>query len=103
VVRKDLEPGARLAQSCHACFQFAMEHPQLTGEWFRDSNYICILEIDNEQQLLKLYERAIEQNISISRFIEPDFDNSLTAIALEPGTMSKKLCSNLPLALRDKK
>jgi peptidyl-tRNA hydrolase len=95
-----LAPGAKLAQSCHAAFAFAIEHPQLTGEWFRDSNYICILEIDNEEKLLDLMERAKQQDISASIFREPDMDGQITAIALCPGIASKKLCSNLPLALK---
>lgn len=94
--------GDILAQSCHCCFQFAFDHPHLTGAWIRDSNYICILEIDNEPELVKLWERAVKEDIATSRFIEPDFDNALTAIALAPGIKSKKLCSNLKLALKDK-
>ena len=78
-----------------------MDYPQLTGEWFRDSNYICILEIDNEQELIKLFDRAVRENISVSRFVEPDFNDSLTTIALAPGSQSKKLCNNLKLALND--
>lgn len=100
MVRKDLAPGSQLAQSCHCCFQFAQEHPQLSNEWMRNSNYICILEIDNEAGLVKLAQEAEENNILISRFVEPDYDNSLTAIALAPGWQSKKLCSNLRLALK---
>jgi peptidyl-tRNA hydrolase len=100
VVKKDLKPGDQLAQSCHACFQFASEHPHLTNEWIRDSNYICILEIDNEQELVTLYERALREDIPNSRFIEPDFDNALTALALGPGPQTKKLCSKLKLALK---
>jgi hypothetical protein len=95
-----LNPGSQLAQSCHCCFQYAQEHPQSTNEWMRDSNYICILEIDNEAELVKLAERAEASNILISRFVEPDYDNSLTAIAMEPGSESKRMCSHLRLALK---
>lgn len=100
MVRKDLEPGARLAQAVHAAFTFATVHPDITKEWINISNYICILEIDNEPELVKLWEKAVKEDIAASRFIEPDFNNSLTAIALEPGIKSKKLCSNLKLALK---
>jgi hypothetical protein len=43
----------------------------------------------------------MEQGIRFSVFKEPDIDNQITAIALEPGSKSKKICSNLSLALKD--
>jgi hypothetical protein len=65
------------------------------------SNYICILETDTEASLLELLTQAKNEGIKTSYFIEEDLDNSLTAIALEPGEKSKKICSNLPLALKE--
>jgi hypothetical protein len=101
-VRRDLTPGAMLAQSCHAMAQFMCENTELAKYWACNSNYICVLEIDDEAALHGLVSRAKEQDIVVSCFVEPDFGNSLTAIALEPRLQSKKLCSNLKLALRDK-
>jgi hypothetical protein len=89
-----------LAQSVHGAFAFAQEHPHITKDWMNISNYICILEIDNEPALVKLWEKAKQENIANSCFVEPDFNNSLTAIALAPGPESKKLCSDLKLALK---
>lgn len=97
-----MKPGSILAQACHAAFSFNQEHPAIATEWFRNSNYICILETDNEEKLGDLLSKAKQQNIPASAFIEPDYDNSLTAIALAPTTESKKLCSNLRLALKEK-
>lgn len=97
-----MKPGSILAQSVHAAFTFGQEHPALTNDWLINSNYICILEIDNEEKLGELLSKAKQQNIPVSAFIEPDYDNSLTAIALAPTAASKKLCSNLRLALKDK-
>jgi len=68
----------------------------------RDSNYICILEISNEKELERLIERARAHEIKFSIFREPDIGDRITAIALEPGAKSRKLCSNLPLALKEK-
>jgi peptidyl-tRNA hydrolase len=101
VVRKDLKPGAILAQSVHASFAFSQEHPEITKKWMMESNYIGILEIESEEKLFKLINDALREGIASAMFREPDLDNSLTAIALEPGPKSKKLCSNLKLALRD--
>ncbi len=66
-----------------------------------NSNYICLLSVSSEHDLIKLLEKANLYNIKISVFREPDIDNQITAIALAPGAKSKKLCNNLKLALRD--
>jgi hypothetical protein len=33
VTRRDLHPGARLAQSVHAAVAYALEHPAATRAW----------------------------------------------------------------------
>lgn len=98
IIRSDLKSGAKLAQACHCAFQFAKEHPEVTSNWMNISNYICILESENEANLLELLSKANNEGIKTSYFLEEDFGNSLTAIALEPGNKSKKLCQKLPLA-----
>jgi peptidyl-tRNA hydrolase len=99
-VRKDLPPGAMLAQSCHVAFRFATEWRCATNDWLDTSEYICILATENETELLELWQRAQQLEIPSESFREPDYNDSLTAIALAPGEKSKKLCSNLPLALK---
>lgn len=101
MVRKDLKPGAQLAQSCHAAFHFSQEHPQITAQWMQSSDYICILSAPNEQELLSLVEKAKRHDIRFSCFREADLDGQMTAVALAPGMLSKKICSNLPLALKE--
>ncbi len=64
------------------------------------SNYIAILNIENEEKLIKLIGWAQIKNIKFSIFRESDLDNQITAVTLEPGELSKKLCSNLKLALK---
>ncbi len=102
ITRADLEPGYQAVQSMHALRQFTAEHPEIDKAWFEQSNYLGLLSVQNEQELMQLLERAAEQGISASAFREPDIDNQMTAIALSPGPKSKKLCSRLPLALRGK-
>jgi peptidyl-tRNA hydrolase len=101
VVRKDLPPGLQLSQSCHAALHFMREHRDITEEWMSISDYIVILNIENEKELMQLVDKAKEHDIKVSIFREPDVDDQITAIALEPGIKSKKLCSNLPLALKE--
>jgi len=47
--------------------------------------------------------RARMKNVKASAFREPDIDNQLTAIALEPGEDTYSLTGNLNLALKDRK
>lgn len=91
-----------MAQSCHVAFAFAREHPDITHHWMDISNYIVIVNIENESKLLALLKKAIELNIVYSIFKEEDLDNQLTAIALAPGDNSRRICSSLPLALKPK-
>lgn len=97
-----MEPGYQAVQSMHALRQFTAEHPEIDKEWFEKSNYLGLLSVPDEKALIDLIEQAVAHDISYSIFREPDIDNEITAIALAPCPKSKKLCSRLPLALRDK-
>jgi len=48
-------------------------------------------------ELNNIIDAAKSKNITISVFREPDIDNQITAIALEPSITSKKLTSGLKL------
>jgi hypothetical protein len=85
----------------HAAIQFQHDHPEVSREWYGTSNYLGFLEVDSQQELERLAEQASRRGIKYSIFREPDIDNETTAIALEPGIESKKLCSNLRLALKE--
>lgn len=89
-----------MTQSCHAAIQFQKEHPDIQEEWFVKSNYLAILAVEDEEALTRLIEEATRVGIRLSVFREPDIDNAITAIALEPGNRSKRLCSRFPLALK---
>ncbi len=89
-----------MAQTLHAFRKFILEHSSLESEWHSKSNYICILSANNEFDLNILLEKCILQNIKHSVFREPDYDNALTAVVLEPGDKSKKITSSFPLALK---
>ena len=54
-------------------------------------------------ELETLSYKAKERNINIVEFREPDLNNQLTAICLEPSIEAKKLCSSIPLALKERK
>jgi len=85
----------------HALRQFVKDHPEVDKEWFEKSNYLGFLSVANEHELIKLAETALLKGIKISLFREPDVGDQITAMAIEPGQKSKKLCSNLQLGLKE--
>ena len=100
-MRKDLPIGLQLAQSCHVVFSFSQEHSLETKLWMEKSNYICCLAASDENELYQLIDSAEQNNIRFSVFKEPDIGDQITAVALAPGPSTKKLCSNLKLALKN--
>jgi peptidyl-tRNA hydrolase len=97
VTRRDLPPLTCAVQSCHAAIQFCHDHPSEETEWFKTSNHLVILGVDDELALTELYRRAEWDNLKVSAFREPDLGDQLTAIALEPGKRSSRFCRRLPL------
>lgn len=102
ITRADLAPGYQAVQSAHATVQFGFEHTQIYKVWYENSNYLGLLSVANEEALRDLIDQAKNHDIKVSVFREPDIDDQITAIALEPGSKTKRLCSKLPLALKDK-
>jgi len=88
-------------QSCHAIVEFSIEHPSLYKEWHTASKAITLLAVKNEDELKFLIKILSESNIALSIFIEPDIQNQVTAIAIAPSIEAKKLCSSIPLALKE--
>lgn len=98
IVRSNLPPGAQAAQACHALLAFVKAHPIVSDYWHHKSNNLVVLQVPDESCLLHLAGRAQDEGIEHSVFREPDFDNTVTAVALEPA--GRRLVSNLALALR---
>jgi len=61
------------------------------------SNYVVVLCAKDEEHLQQILEKAISRDLAVGFFREPDLDDQLTAIVLEPGPRGRKLCSSLPL------
>ena len=81
--------------------QFTEEHPEIDKQWFKSSNYIVLLSVENEEALENLIAIASIKNVRLAIFREPDIGNQITAIAFEPGEQSRRLCSRLKLALNE--
>lgn len=93
VLSAALTSGLKIAQAVHAMRQFTGEYPHIDAYWFRESNNIVCLEVDDLPNLAELLE---ERGLRISRFHEPDRGGELTAIAVEPNGW--RHLSNLRLA-----
>jgi peptidyl-tRNA hydrolase len=100
VTRSDLPVGAQAVQAGHALAGYSLNHTESFKQWYECSNYLCYLAVSNEEELRALKTKAEGREIALFAFHEPDFDEALTAICLEPTLDSKKLTSCLPLALR---
>jgi hypothetical protein len=72
----------------------------MTSSWFTESEYLVQVACKNEDELKNYLNKAIERGIKAVPFYEPDIDNQLTAIALEPILASQKLIANLPKMLK---
>jgi len=101
VTRKDIRPGYQAVQAAHSIPSFAIEHPEVFSEWYHKSNYLIVLSTDDEDSLKNLIEKARFRGLRYSVFSEPDIDNQITSVALEPCEDTYKLVSNLPLALKE--
>ena len=99
VTRADLPAGAQAVQAAHALRQFIAEHPERDREWYETSNYLALLVVPSEADLLRLYTKAERRGVPAAAFREPDQGDALTAIALGPCPGARALTRALPLAL----
>lgn len=99
IVRSDLSPGYKVAQSSHAVANFAIEHEQNFKHWQQTSNYLCCLET-SKLKLSRIIDLLDELKIKCTVFFEPDIDE-ITAIAVQsiPRDLHKRLFKNLKLTL----
>lgn len=73
----------------------------MTREWHTESNFLVILTVEDEDALHELTAEAFRRGMTFTRFVEPDLNDEMTALALEPSPDAEKLVANLPLALRE--
>jgi peptidyl-tRNA hydrolase len=101
VTRRDIPAGYQAVQSCHAMRQFSAEHPERDCEWFTNSNYLALVSVPDEIELMRLITAAKDHGLKCSAFREPDVGGQITAIAIEPHKKTAELCKLLPLALKE--
>ena len=97
VTRRDLTFPQQAVQSAHALVDFQYQHPVEATEWQTKSNYLALLTVSDEEDLIKLITKAILMGIKHTVFREPDLGNEITAVAFEPSELAKKITSSYPL------
>lgn len=101
-VRGDLPAGLQAAQAVHAAIGHCLANPEATRKWHDESNYLVIVSARDEDHLVDLIDRGIRRyGLKPTVFREPDLNNEITAVVFEPGPAASRLCSSLPLALRE--
>lgn len=96
-----MNPGSQAAQLVHAAYSFQKEYSNIQDVWYNISNYVALLSCENEQSLKDLISKANLKGIKYSAFTEPDLNDSLTSIVLEPCEETSKMCSSLQLAFKE--
>lgn len=86
-----------MCQATHAAVDWCMKFQEEAALW-HESNYLVILAVKDEPQLLYVADRL--RDLAHVLVQEPDLDDQHTAIAVEPDA-SRRLAS-LPLAFSGK-
>lgn len=97
VVRSDIPVGRAAAQIVHAVVEFCLKHSSHILNWHSHSNYVAVLSVPNEIELMRLLIEAKDANVAYSAFKEPDLEYEYTAIALESSKASRALTEKLSL------
>lgn len=80
--------------------EFAAKYPEEHKSWHENSNYVVVLSVDNEHELITLSNSLKEKGVNSIEFREPDINNELTSISVVPAEGVKELLSGLSLAGR---
>jgi peptidyl-tRNA hydrolase len=103
VGRADLPLVYQAVQNGHAAIDFQHEHSEVAKQWNQNSNYLIYLTAKDEYHLEQLLRKANSRDLKTTSFREPDINNQLTAIAIEPSQNTKRLVSGLPLMKENNK
>ena len=99
VTRQDLTPGYQATQATHSALLFSQEFTQIYEKWSK-LPYLSLLSVKDENELNSLIKKLKKSNLYFSIFTEPDIDNQVTSVCIEPSDKTRRLTSSLPLMLR---
>ena len=78
--------------------EFAHDFPAEFKDWHTKSNSIINLSVKSERALWDFCTLLDKKGLRYSKFVEPDIGYALTAVAIVPSPLSKKVCSGIPLS-----
>jgi hypothetical protein len=97
LVRRDItDPAYRAVQAMHAGIDFCIKHRDIAESWHASSNTLCLIEVDDERTLHEWKAKMDACRKTSLLFSEPDLDNQLTSLAIEPA--AAPLLKGLPTA-----
>jgi peptidyl-tRNA hydrolase len=102
VTHAGLSAGYQIAQVAHVVADYIMTHPEAAKNWHTISNYIIVLEVDDQESLLDLHEEARNASLQVVAFQEPDLNFETTALAFSPSEQTTAFLRHLRLAGRKK-
>jgi hypothetical protein len=82
-VRQDISREQQAVQAAHATFKAGCIAGK-TGEADPNTTNFVLIGVEDEAALVEAREKLYDRGISYAEFVEPDLDNSLTAIASQP-------------------
>lgn len=99
VVRDDLTPGQKLAQSLHAGLDLSLQHPEITREWHQKSNTVVVLQAPLDR-IFRLASKLSVMNVPFRFFEEPDRETGdrYTALAWCATAETQRFAAGLALA-----
>jgi hypothetical protein len=101
VVREDLTPGQKACMAVHAMREYTQKFPANDAAWYRDSNFVCLLEAERSD--VEHYLPHPRPDVPVAVYREPDLGDKIVAVALGPGEIAQKICKGYKLALRSNK
>jgi peptidyl-tRNA hydrolase len=77
------------------------KEPEAIKKWHEESNYVVVVSVPDEDELLDLADVAFYKDVPVHVFCEPDIGDEHTALAMAPGPEAASICGSLPLAMRE--
>lgn len=96
IVGPMLNAGLLAAQAIHGFRAFVGDYPHIEQYWHQEYNNIVVLE---DTDIPSLAEKLEKMGFRVSRFTEPNLDDAMTSICVEPA--AERHLSSLPLAGRN--
>jgi len=81
----------------HAALEFGIAFPDEYQKWHSRSNSIITLATKNERALWEFSRLLEKKGLKYVPFYEPDVGMALTALAIVPNPMVKRVCMGIPL------